>query len=212
MSPALRNSEADSRTRTALLDATQDLMLEEGYAAVSSRRVAVKAGLNAAGLVNYYFGTMDDLFIALYRRVADRNLAWQRLALSSAQPIWGLWESIYDQAETALLTEFTALGSHRKAVRAEIAATTRRIRMVQVEAVSSVLRAGGVDPGDWPPASVALLLAAISRFIVAEETAGIYDGHAETIALVEGHIRALEGDRSRTSCEPPIRKGIGSSK
>jgi AcrR family transcriptional regulator len=187
-------------------------MLEEGYAAVSSRRVAVRAGLNAAGLVNYYFGTMDDLFIALYRRVADRSLARQRSALSSSQPIWGLWESIYDQADTALLTEFTALGNHRKAIRSEIAATTRRIRMVQVEAVSSVLRAGGINSGDWPPTSVALLLAAISRFIVAEETAGIYEGHAETIALVERHIRKLEGDRSRTRRKPSIRKGIGNSK
>src|ERR1039458_10291908 len=35
----------DSESRAALLDATERLMLEEGYAAVSSRRVAQAAGL-----------------------------------------------------------------------------------------------------------------------------------------------------------------------
>ena len=40
MAPARRNGAHDSETRTALLDAAEHLMLEEGYAAVTSRRVA----------------------------------------------------------------------------------------------------------------------------------------------------------------------------
>jgi hypothetical protein len=39
-------------------------MLDEGYAAVSSRRVAHRLGFNAA-LVYYYFENMDDLFLTL---------------------------------------------------------------------------------------------------------------------------------------------------
>ena len=52
-------------------------MLEEGYAAVTSRRVAAQAGLKPQ-LVHYYFRTMDDLFLAAYRRRADQGL--ERLA------------------------------------------------------------------------------------------------------------------------------------
>jgi AcrR family transcriptional regulator len=60
----------DSKTGTALLHAAEQLMLEEGYAAVSSRRVAARAGTNAA-LVYCYFDTMDDLFLAVLRRQAQ---------------------------------------------------------------------------------------------------------------------------------------------
>ena len=67
-----RSAVDESRTRTALLDAAQELMLEEGYAAVSSRRVGAKAGMNPA-MVHYYFGTMDGLFIDCF--VAGPNAA-----------------------------------------------------------------------------------------------------------------------------------------
>ena len=53
-----------STTRQALLDAAEQVMREEGYAAVTSRRVAQRAGLKPQ-LVHYYFRTMDELFLAL---------------------------------------------------------------------------------------------------------------------------------------------------
>ena len=64
----------DSATRAQLLDAAEQLLLEEGYAAVTSRRVAAKAGLKPQ-LVHYYFRTMDDLFVEVFRRRAEANLA-----------------------------------------------------------------------------------------------------------------------------------------
>ena len=55
----------DSKRRAQLLEAAELLLLEEGYAAVTSRRVAAKAGLKPQ-LVHYYFRTMDDLFVAVF--------------------------------------------------------------------------------------------------------------------------------------------------
>ena len=52
-----------SKTRSSLLNAAESLMRESGYAAVTSRRLAAKAGLKPQ-LVHYYFRTMDDLFLA----------------------------------------------------------------------------------------------------------------------------------------------------
>ena len=57
-------------------------MLDEGYAAVSTRRIAAKAGTDKA-LVHYYFGTMDDLFIAIFRRSAERGAVRIGEALAS---------------------------------------------------------------------------------------------------------------------------------
>ena len=80
----------DAKNRTVLLDAAERLMLEEGYAAVTSRRVAEKAGLKPQ-LVHYYFRTMGDLYLAVFRRRAEQGLAAQAQALNSPQPLWALW-------------------------------------------------------------------------------------------------------------------------
>jgi len=198
MAPARRSSVDDSTTRTALLDAAQSLMLEGGYAAVTTRRIAAKAGVNSA-LVYYYFDTMDGLFIALFRRGSERSLDRMEAALASPKPLWGLWAVLNDQPNSALTMEFIALANHRKAIRAEIAASGRRFRKLQLKMLSGVLEDHGLDPATWPPASVILLLSGISRFLLIEKAFDVEIGHAETVALVERHIRALEGERPRKS-------------
>ena len=62
----------DAKNRTVLLDAAEQMILDEGYAAVTSRRVAEKAGLKPQ-LVHYYFRTMDDLYLAVFRRRVTLN-------------------------------------------------------------------------------------------------------------------------------------------
>ena len=70
MAAPRRPRAATAEKRERLLDATEEIMLEDGYAAVSSRSVANRVGINAP-LVHYYFPTIDDLFIAVLRRRAD---------------------------------------------------------------------------------------------------------------------------------------------
>jgi AcrR family transcriptional regulator len=171
-------------------------MVEEGYAAVSSRRVATEAGVNVA-LVYYYFATMDDLFVALFRRGAERSLERQAEALSSPQPLWGLWDLTHHQSNPAVTMEFMALANHRKEIRTEIAGYSRRFREMQLEAMTTVLKNYGVDPLTWPPASVIVMMTGISRFLLIEESFDLDLGHAETVALIERHITALEGPRRR---------------
>ena len=194
MGSGRRAGTEDSKTRSLLLDATEKLMLEEGYAAVSSRRVAATAGVNAA-LVYYYFGSMDDLFIALFRRGAQRSLDRQAEALASDQPLWALWESTHSLTNTALTMEFIALANHRKAIQSEIVSYSQKFRSMQLDVMSVVLKGYGIDADRWPPVTVMLLMSAISRFLLMEEAFGIDAGHAETVALVEHHLQQLEGER-----------------
>lgn len=194
MPPQRRNRADDSKTRTALLDAAEQVMLEDGYAAVTSRRVANRAGVDATNIY-YYFGTMDDLFIALFRRNAERSLERQTEILSSPQPLWNLWASVRDQFDTPLLMEFNALANHRKAVRTEITSFSGRFREYQIEELTAVLKDYGVDLDEWPASSVILLLTSVSRFLLLEEAFGITLGHHDLIRLVEEHIRRLEGER-----------------
>ena len=195
MAAARRNGSTDSETRTGLLDAAEQMMLDEGYAAVTSRRVADRAGVNS-GLVYYYFGTMDELFLAVFRRRAEWMLERQAEALASDQPLWALWTVTHDQANTALNLEFLALGNHRKAIMTEVANYSRRFRRQQLDALSGVLEGYGLDPQEWPPASVILLLSSVSRFLLMEDSYGLDLGHAETIEIVERLLRQLEGERA----------------
>ena len=101
MAPSRRVGTETSRTRALLLDVTERLLVEESFAAVTSRRVASEAGVNAA-LVHYYFPTLDDLFVAVYKRRTEHLV--QRLTedLQTDQPLWAMWEYNSDRTGTAL--------------------------------------------------------------------------------------------------------------
>jgi AcrR family transcriptional regulator len=191
--PARRGNAGDPSTRNALLDAARELMLEEGYAAVTTRRVATKAGLNSA-MVFYYFDSLDGLFVALFRRGAEGSFERLQEALSSTQPLWGFWDLIHEPAGSALTMEFIALANHRPAIHAEIADYSRRFRKAQLETLAGVLERYGIDSARSPASVVVLALSSISRFMLIEEAFGIDIGHTEALGLVEAQIRALEGD------------------
>lgn len=171
-------------------------MLDEGYAAVSTRRVAARAGTDKA-LVHYYFGTMDDLFVALFTRNAERGAARLTQALASPQPLWAVWDAMHDQSSTALMTEFIALANHRKPIKAVMVENSRKFRRMQLEGLADVLESYGLDPQEWPPAAVIVLMSGVSRYLRTDEAFGVGLGHDETVQLVERHIRALEGPRPR---------------
>nr|MDT0665975.1 TetR/AcrR family transcriptional regulator [Micromonospora sp. DSM 115978] len=143
----------------------------------------------------YYFGTMDGLYIALFRRGAERSLARLQQALRAPQPLWELWELTQDFSSNALTMEFIALANHRKAIRAEIGAYSRKFRALQLESLSGALRGYGLDPERWPPVSLLVLIAAVSRFLHIEDAFDVDVGHAELVAVIEREIRALEGER-----------------
>jgi AcrR family transcriptional regulator len=182
------------------LEVTAEIMLEDGYAAATSRRVAEKAGVQRA-LVYYYFPTMDDLYLAVLRRGTAINLDAQRRALASDTPLQALWEMTVDPRGTRLIMEFMALGNHRKAIRAELAAGAEQFRQAQVAALTLILREHAAA-GALPPEVVSILIAGIGRVLVIEGTLGITTGHAATIEIVQKYLKRFEMPRSRTGVAP----------
>lgn len=205
MSTPRRIGTERSETRALLLDVTERLMRAEGYAAVSSRRVASEAGVTPA-LIHYYFPTLDDLFLALFRRGAERNIERQARALESPQPLRALWEFSIEPAGTALLTEFMALANHRKAIRAEIAEYAERFRRQQADLLASRLQDDGIDAEEIPPSTVLVLMSTVSRGLVLEDTLGITTGHAETLGVVERLLQRLEGSAATAATRPSGRR------
>ena len=188
----------DSKTRAQLLDAAEHLMLEEGYAAVTSRRVAARAGLKPQ-LVHYYFRTMDDLFLELFRRRADADLAHFERAIAADGSLRNLWRLNADRRGAMLTIEFVAMANHRKEIRAEIARYADRYRAAQIEAVGTALAAHGIDGEQLPPIVAQLLMTGLAQVLGLEELLGVTAGHEDTLAFVERVISQLEGQSAATA-------------
>jgi AcrR family transcriptional regulator len=191
MTTSERPKARDSTTRDTLVDATSQLMVEEGYAAATSRRVAAKAGLKPA-LVHYYFPTMDDLYLAVFRRGAAVYLERQRQALASDRPLHAFWDTLTEPKDTRLLLEFMGLANHRKEIRAEIAAWSERWREMQITALNFIVREHGIDKDEFPPAAVAVVIASIGRTLILEQGLGSTGGHDEAVALVNRFLDRFE--------------------
>ncbi|MGV0785740.1 helix-turn-helix domain-containing protein [Mycolicibacterium sp. XJ2] len=195
--PTRRIGAPDAKNRGVLLDAAEQLLLEEGYAAVTSRRVADKAGLKPQ-LVHYYFRTMEDLFLAVFRRMAEAGLKALTEALASPQPLWALWRFSTQPEATRLTMEFMGLANHRKALRAEIIYYAERFREEQNRAIAAVLERYGAKAQEVPPVVWTVFATSVSQALVVERALGMTTGHAETFAFCEQWIHRLEGEPLET--------------
>jgi AcrR family transcriptional regulator len=181
---------AKKTSRSRLLKAAEDLMRENGYAAVTSRRIATKAGLKPQ-LVHYYFRTMDDLFLELYRQFAIGLIERQKVILNSKRPLKELWKLTTD-ARGVLLNEFLALANHRKVIRREIATFGHRFRRGQVEIMTRVLARCGVRKFPWTPGFAAFLFNSVARSLAAENEVGMSEGRAEALATIKHFIENFD--------------------
>ena len=180
----------NSATRALILDATETLIREEGYAAVSTRRVAARAGLKPS-LVHYYFPTTDDLFLALSRKGADESDQMIADALASDDPIRALWGFLTDSSRTAMALEFMALANHRKAIRAHMAQHVESMRKREVEILTKLIGDRLAGPDGCPPEGLSVVLAGIGRVLVMEGGLGVSAGHADARKFVEDWLDKL---------------------
>lgn len=197
MASPRRIASPNAKTRTVILDAAEQLMLSEGWAAVTGRRVAEVAGLGSQ-LVHYHFGTMDDLLRAVFQRQAEKGSMAHAEALESPQPLWALWRMIRDAPFSKWTMEVLALASHRPQLAAELRHYAQTFREEQAEMVASVLEKYKVDQQTVPPMVVAFLMTVIPPVLFMEEQLDITAGHAEIVGLVERYLREVEGEPTPT--------------
>lgn len=174
-----------------LVAAAEQLMQEEGYVAVSARRVAARAGLKPQ-LVHYYFRTMDELLLDVFDRFAARFLDRQAQALATPRPLTALWELYMDDSVAVIVIEFFALANHRPAVRDKIAGATEQFRIGQIAELERAMRRVGIDVAAYPASAIVMLMMTISTTLKMESNLDIAHGHAELLALIEGRIEEVE--------------------
>jgi AcrR family transcriptional regulator len=88
-------------TRTLILDAARSRLLADGYAGLSTRKVAEEAGVPVSQL-HYHFGSKQGLILALFEEENLRRLDRQRSMYAQDLPLWQRYEQACDFLEDDL--------------------------------------------------------------------------------------------------------------
>jgi AcrR family transcriptional regulator len=169
------------------------MMIDQGYASVTYRALATKAGV-IPSLVQYYFPSLDDIFIGAIRRYSERNIACltDALAKRADDPLRVVWEYSGEEATGTMMTEFMALGNHRKSISAEIAAVTKAVRKIQLDALVAKFGEAGRPIGELSLPAFQLLMSGIPKFLNLEAGVGVKSAHNEVTEAFERYIDSVE--------------------
>lgn len=183
---------ATPEKRRRILDAAELIMLEDGYAAVTSRRLESETGLK----VHYHFGSIDELFIAIVRRRGEGNVARLADALASPEPLRSWWRLASDRRGSRLLVEITTAANHRPALQSEVAAFARETRRMQIDALDAILAEYGIDREEFPPALLAAAMQGLAFAMAYDQVAGFDTAQAEAADGMDRLLIRLEARRS----------------
>lgn len=191
MARARRKGSERSATRAILIQAAEALMIEEGYAAVTARKLGARAGLKSM-LLHYYFEDMDDLFVSVIRHRGEVGLEQMVKALATDEPLKTVWGYESNEHYVRLSAEFLALAAHRPAVRAEVKRFGEQQRIVQTAAIARHFELNKITSAT-PPVVYALLLSSLSSSLLLETLNDIDMGHAELEAWVRSLMQGAGG-------------------
>lgn len=189
--------------RATLLEAAEALIRKEGYAAATARRIASEVGLKHQ-VVFYYFGTQDELLLALVQRTSQAHQEQLERTLQSEQPLRALWNLLRDRDATRFHLELLALANHNETIRSYLADQAVISRNIETEAIGRHLKDRGIEPR-LSPRLVSIMTNGLARLLIQETTLGIDAGHDEVEALVEDSLRIFElsGDAETHSTSKP---------
>lgn len=190
----------DETTKARLLVAAGELLIECGFAAITTRAISERAGVNNA-LVHYHFGTKAQLLaeaaLGLLGEDMDRPMRMLRDAPSVTDGIRDVlvWIGDLDITEPAVrvLIELTVEAFNNEHVRPVVAAAldTGRVEMAAALASRS-------DVGDAAAAPLAALLAALFDGVILHrmvDTDLDVTGWAEGVASLAPRARSRRGGR-----------------
>ena len=96
-----RGTAAVVDTGRLILDAARTRLLADGYAGLSTRKVAEEAGVPVSQL-NYHFGSKQGLVLALFEEENQRRLVRQTRMYTEDLPLWQRYERACDFLEDDL--------------------------------------------------------------------------------------------------------------
>ncbi len=191
MASTRRMGSIDSDMAQSMMDAAEVILREEGYAALTSRRIAEYLGVKQR-LLYYYFRTMDDLVLESFRRLSIRELERHREALISDRPVHELWSVSLNTSDARLVSEYMALANRNEGVRGEVIRFIEESRKIQVKALKKAM-SGNEAAQDLPRAEVIAFLGTSAALALNREASlGTRQSHAAVRKLINDVFELLE--------------------
>jgi AcrR family transcriptional regulator len=188
-------------TADAFLDAAERLLVEVGHAGISTRRLAAEAGANQ-GLVHYYFGSMDELFVQVLERFTERLIARQREMYAADVPFIEKWRTAWrfqqediDTGYSKIWMELQALSWSRPDLRPRVARVNAEWRGVLRDAYERAAREYGLAKDEFPVDVLVALTMTFGQGYALERLEGIDEGHDRLLDWIERWLERLETTR-----------------
>jgi AcrR family transcriptional regulator len=181
----------------ALLDAAEQLLLEIGYSAITTRKVAERAGVNH-GLVHYYFGSMEDLLLRVVERFTEALIERQKAMYAAETPFIDKWRQamrfLDEDAESGyqkIWFEMQAMAWNNDDVRERMQKVHQQWLDVLMPAFERGLSELGVDKRRFSTRSIVSLVATFNQGIILERLSGVDSGHRELLRVVDRTLERL---------------------
>ena len=192
MTKTLGSSKTHARftNEELLLDAAERLLVDVGYAGVTTRRLAEAAGVNN-GLVHYYFGSNENLLVRALERFTERLIERQRELYAAEEPFVEKWRTAmrYLMSEDAtyekIWLELQALAWNDPGLRDRLAHVNAEWRAVLTEAFAEPHRELGIP---IPLEALVSLVITFNIGIMVERLGGIESGHQQLLDWIDGWL------------------------
>jgi len=185
----------------AVLDAAERLLVEVGYAGITTRRLAKEAGVNH-GLIHYYFGSMENVLAETLERYTDRLIDRQRAMYAVDVPFIEKWRAAVRYLDEDLQSgyqkvwlELQALAWNRPELKDRVARVNGEWRSVLTDAFCRAMKEYGLD---LRPFTVDVLVSLVMTFnegMILERHSGMFEGHGELLAAIDRWLSQLERRR-----------------
>jgi len=178
---------ARSAAEEALLDAAEQLLVEVGYARITTRRVAEEAGVNH-GLVHYYFGSNENLLVRALERFTERLIERQRQLYAADLPFIEKWRTAIqfliseDVTYEKAWMELQALAWNHPELRGQLASVNAEWRAVLTDAFREPHRELGIE---MPLDALVSLVMTFNIGIMVERLGDIETGHRELLDWID---------------------------
>jgi len=184
-----RKGVESSETRAKLLQSAVQILRDEGASAVTARRLAEQFGLGRH-IIHYYFGTIDELFVAMMREEGARTEALLTQAAETGDALDLLWANMRDAA--LVILELMRLAVRHPDIAREYRIYTDRFRQTMTVVLENYAHSRGITlPATT--AATALLLQSAATTIAVEASMGLTLGHADAEIALLGWLKNLQG-------------------
>jgi AcrR family transcriptional regulator len=190
-------SAAREVAQKALLDAAERLLIEDGHAGITTRKLAAEAGVNH-GLVHYYFGSVEELLFQAMERYTERLLDRQRALYAADLPFIEKWRTAMRYIDEDLAAGYPKIWAELHAVAWNRPQFQQRIVEVHLQwrEIFGDALARAKDELDFAgtpfsPAAFVALVATFNAGLLLERLVGLDRGHDELLEAMDAWLSSL---------------------